>query len=51
MQQDNVASGRLPGLPALGIDPAELGPVLRGYLGGNSTANRLLDLRKTAGRF
>ena len=51
MQQDNVASGLLPGLPALGIAPAELGPVVRGYMGAHSVANRLLDLRKTAGRF
>ncbi len=51
MQQDNVASGALPGLRELGIDPAEIGPVLRGYLGGRSVESRLLDLRKTAGRF
>ncbi len=51
MQQDNVASGNLPGLRALGIEPSEIGPVLRGYLGGRSVERRLLDLRKTAGRF
>ena len=51
MQQDNVAGGLLPGLPALGVVPAELGPVVRAYMGPHSVANRLLDLRKTAGRF
>ena len=51
MKVDNVASGRLPGLSSLGIAPAELEPVVRGYMGPHSWDNRLIDFRKTAGRY
>lgn len=39
---DNVASGRLPGLAALGITPAALGAIAPGYLGQN---DRYVTLR------
>lgn len=51
MKVDNVASGRLPGLEALDIRPSHLEAVVRGYLGPHSWDNRLIDYRKTAGRF
>lgn len=34
MRIDNVASGQVPGLHALGITPAALGAIVPGYLGG-----------------
>ncbi|MEK9951363.1 MAG: complex I NDUFA9 subunit family protein [Curvibacter sp.] len=43
MKIDNVASGRLPGLAALGLTPAGPGTVAPGYLG---TGDRLLTLRE-----
>lgn len=42
MRIDNVASGRLPGLAALGITPAALGAIAPGYLGQN---DRYVTLR------
>lgn len=42
MRIDNVASGRLPGLVALGITPSALGAIVPGYLGQN---DRYVTLR------
>jgi len=42
MRIDNVASGRLPGLAALGISPSALGAIAPGYLGQN---DRYVTLR------
>lgn len=42
MRIDNVASGRLPGLAALGITPSALGAIVPGYLGQN---DRYVTLR------
>ena len=50
MRVDNVASGRVPGLPALGIDPAPLAAVGPLYLGQAGTAARLDAYRRSAGR-
>ncbi len=41
MQVDNVASGQLPGLKALGITPAALTAVAPGYLGRKGPRSRL----------
>lgn len=51
LQVDNVASGTIPGLPALGIAPAALSAVAPGYLGRRGPRSSLLALRRTAGRF
>jgi len=50
MAVDNVASGRLPGLQALGIHPTPLMAVAPTYLGPDRGAI-ILAQRKTAGRF
>lgn len=50
MKTDNVASGQLPGLEALGIRPAALEPVAATYLGDQGGRSRLLALRRGAGR-
>jgi uncharacterized protein YbjT (DUF2867 family) len=50
MRVDNVASGQLPGLSALGITPAALEPVAASYLGQRGGRSRLLALRRGAGR-
>ena len=50
MRTDNVASGQLPGLEALGIHPAALEPVAATYLGDQGGRSRLLALRREAGR-
>ena len=50
MTVDNVASGRLPGLQALGIHPTSVLAVAPSYLGPGRGAT-LLAQRKTAGRF
>lgn len=50
MRVDNIASGQLPGLGALGIQPAALSAVAPQYLGHKGPRSRLTDLRKTAGR-
>lgn len=51
MKQDNVASGQLPGLEALGITPTALGAVAPFYLGAQGLRSGLMAKRKTAGRF
>ncbi len=51
MKTDNVASGNLPGLQALGITPAALGAIVPTYLGGRNLHGGLIAKRKTAGRF
>jgi NADH dehydrogenase len=51
LQVPNVASGTLPGLQALGIEPASMDAVLPTYLGaGRGGAARLNPLRKRAHR-
>lgn len=51
LEVDNVASGALPGLDALGIAPAAVEGVAAAYLGRRGPRSRLLGLRRTAGRF
>ncbi|WP_293603296.1 complex I NDUFA9 subunit family protein [Polaromonas sp. UBA4122] len=51
MKTDNVASGKLPGLQALGITPAALGAIGPTYLGAQGLRSGLMAKRKTAGRF
>ncbi|MES2189444.1 MAG: complex I NDUFA9 subunit family protein [Pseudomonadota bacterium] len=51
MKEDNVASGKLPGLQALGIRPTALGAVAPFYLGAQGLRSGLMAKRKTAGRF
>ena len=51
MKVDNVASGKLPGLQALGITPSALAAIVPTYLGNRSVVRQQLALRKTAGRF
>lgn len=51
MKEDNVASGKLPGLQALGIKPTALGAVAPFYLGAQGLRSGLMAKRKTAGRF
>ncbi|MGH8806188.1 MAG: complex I NDUFA9 subunit family protein, partial [Polaromonas sp.] len=51
MQTDNVASGKLPGLQALGITPAALGAIGPAYLGAQGLRSGLTAKRKAAGRF
>lgn len=50
LQVDNVASGSLPGLSALGIHAAPLASIATGYLGHRDPHSHLMDLRKSAGR-
>ena len=50
MRTDNVASGVLPGLQALGVTPAALSAVAPGYLKARETDIRLAR-RRAAGRF
>lgn len=50
MQIDNVASGALPGLDALGIAPAALQAVAPLYLGPRGASDGLDRYRRTAGR-
>ncbi len=45
MQLDNVATGQVPGLTALGISPAGLEPIARDYLQRNRPDKGLLGLR------
>ncbi len=49
MKEDNVASGKLPGLQAL--KPTALGAVAPFYLGAQGLRSGLMAKRKTAGRF
>ena len=51
MKEDNIASGKLPGLEALGIVPAALGAIAPYYLGAQGLRSGLSAKRKTAGRF
>jgi uncharacterized protein YbjT (DUF2867 family) len=51
MKVDNVASGKLPGLQALGVNPSALAAIVPTYLGNRSVVRQQLALRKTAGRF
>ena len=51
MKADNVASGLLPGLDALGITVSALGAVAPFYLGAKGLRSGLTAKRKTAGRF
>ena len=51
MKVDNVASGQLPGLTALGITPSALAAIVPTYLGNSSVLRQQLAFRKTAGRF
>jgi len=51
MQTDNIASGKLPGLQALGIAPAALGAIAPSYLGVRGLRSGLMATRKMAGRF
>jgi len=50
MKADNIASGRLPGLRALGIAPASLEAIAPGYLGTRGLRSGLMAMRRTAGR-
>jgi NADH dehydrogenase len=50
MAVPNVASGKLPGLAALGITASALEAVAPGYLGGQQACSRLDSFRKLAGR-
>lgn len=45
MKVDNLASGKLPGLQALGIRPAALQPIAADYLGRGSVSYGLLGVR------
>ncbi len=51
MRTDNVASGQLPGLQALGIVPSSLEAIGPSYLGDQGVRSGLMAKRKTAGRF
>ena len=50
LRVDNVASGALPGLQALGVQPAPLPPIAMRYLGEASEQALLDGYRRTAGR-
>jgi uncharacterized protein YbjT (DUF2867 family) len=51
MKTDNVATGWLPGLQALGIKPAAVAAIAPSYLGARGLRSGLMAKRKTAGRF
>ena len=51
MKTDNIASGKLPGLQALGITPASLHAIGPTYLGARGLRSGLMAKRTTAGRF
>ena len=51
MKTDNIASGQLPGLEALGIAPASLEAIGPTYLGARGLRSGLMAKRKTSGRF
>ena len=51
MKTDNIASGKLPGLDALGITPASLEAIGPTYLGARGLRSGLMAKRKTSGRF
>lgn len=51
MKVDNIASGLLPGLQALGITPTALSAIAPSYLSTQGSEDELLTMRRTAGRF
>ncbi|MDR3452254.1 MAG: complex I NDUFA9 subunit family protein [Rhodoferax sp.] len=51
MTVDNIASGLLPGLQALGITATALAAIAPSYLAAQGPEDGLLRMRKTAGRF
>lgn len=51
MKTDNIASGKLPGLKALGITPASLQAIGPTYLGARGLRSGLMAKRQTSGRF
>ena len=51
MKTPNVASGTLPGLSTLGIQPASVEAIAPSYLGARGLRSNLMLKRKTAGRF
>ncbi|QJC57673.1 UDP-2-acetamido-2,6-beta-L-arabino-hexul-4-ose reductase [Polaromonas vacuolata] len=51
MKVDNISSGQMPGLRALGIEPAALDAIAPSYLGQQGLRSGLMAKRKTAGRF
>ena len=51
MKTDNIASGKLPGLEALGITPSSLAAIGPTYLGARGLRSGLMAKRKTSGRF
>lgn len=51
MQVDNVASGQVPGLDALGIQACGAEAVVPRYLGSRGPRSSLDGMRRTAGRF
>jgi len=51
MKVDNIASGLLPGLQALGITPSALSTIAPSYLHTQGQEDELLAMRRTAGRF
>ncbi len=50
LQVDNVATGSVPGLDALGIRPSPLAGIAPGYLGTRGPRSRLIEMRGLAGR-
>ncbi|MEO5658814.1 MAG: complex I NDUFA9 subunit family protein [Polaromonas sp.] len=51
LKTDNIASGHLPGLQALGITPASLAAIGPTYLGACGLRSGLTAKRRTSGRF
>ena len=51
MKVDNISSGKLPGLQALGITPSAISAIVPFYLGNKGLRSGLMAKRKTAGRF
>ena len=51
MKVDNISSGKLPGLQALGITPSALRAIVPFYLDAQGLRSGLMAKRKTAGRF
>ncbi|MBU6502956.1 MAG: complex I NDUFA9 subunit family protein [Burkholderiales bacterium] len=51
MKVDNVASGQVPGLQALGISPSSVSAIAPTYLNAPGLEGELLAMRRTAGRF
>jgi NADH dehydrogenase len=51
MKVDNIASGQVPGLQALGITPTSVSAIAPTYLNAPGLEDELLAMRRTAGRF